>query len=173
MNAGTAAGGGVTRVGDRGCFMNCSHVAHDCVVGNDVVFATSATVGGHCEVGDFVVMERLAAAHQFVRIGAQAMIASTSCARTDVIPFGLASGQSAGLVGLNIAGMKRRNFTQARLALVERFFQELFYGAGVFAERLHASRRQTNADPAIAEILAFIDADRHRSLCLPAKNACA
>src|SRR5438552_11226834 len=109
MNAGTAAGGGVTRIGDRGYFMNCSHVAHDCVVGNDVVFATSATVGGHCEVGDFVVMERLAAAHQFVRIGALAMIEATSCARSDVIPFGVASGQSAGLVGLNIAGMKRRN----------------------------------------------------------------
>jgi UDP-N-acetylglucosamine acyltransferase len=172
MNAGTAAGGGVTRVGDRGYFMNCSHVAHDCVVGNDVVFATSATVGGHCEVGDFVVMERLAAAHQFVRIGAQSMIEATSCARSDVIPFGLASGQSAGLVGLNVDGMRRRNFTQARLALMETFYQELFHGAGVFAERLHESRHQTNVDPAIAQILAFIDADRHRALCLPAKSGC-
>jgi UDP-N-acetylglucosamine acyltransferase len=173
MNAGTAAGGGVTRVGDRGYFMNCSHVAHDCVVGNDVVFATSATVGGHCEVGDFVVMERLAAAHQFVRIGAQAMIEATSCARADVIPFGLASGQSAGLVGLNIVGMKQRNFCRERLAVVEAFYQKLFHGPGIFAERLLESRRQAGADPAIVEILAFIDADRPRSLCLPAKNACA
>ena len=170
MNAGTAAGGGVTRVGDRGYFMNCSHVAHDCVVGNDVVFATSATVGGHCEVGDFVVIGRLAAAHQFVRIGAQAMIEATSCARGDVIPFGLASGQSAGLVGLNIAGMKRRNFTRERLAVMEAFYQELFHGPSMFAERLHESRRQTDTDPAILEILAFIDADRHRALCLPPKS---
>ena len=104
MNAGTVAGRGVTTVGDRGHFMNGSHVGHDCVVGNDVTFATSATLGGHCEVGDFVSMGRLAAAHQFVRIGAQAMIGATSCARSDVIPFGLASGQSASLDGLNIEG---------------------------------------------------------------------
>jgi UDP-N-acetylglucosamine acyltransferase len=170
MNAGTAAGGGVTKVGDRGYFMNGSHVAHDCIVGNDVVFATSATVGGHCEVGDFAVMGRLAAAHQFVRIGALAMLETTSCARSDVIPFGLASGQTAGLVGLNITGMKQRNFNGERLAAVTAFYQELFLGAGVFAERLHETRCRTNVDPAIAEILAFIDADRHRALCLPAKN---
>jgi UDP-N-acetylglucosamine acyltransferase len=170
MNAGTVTGGGVTRVGDRGYFMNCSHVAHDCVVGNDVIFATSATVGGHCEIGDFAFLGRLAAAHQFVRIGAQAMIEATSCARGDVIPFGLASGQSAGLAGLNIVGMKSRNFTGERLAVLEAFYQKLFHGPGIFAERLHESRRQTDADPAITEILAFIDADRHRSLCLPAKN---
>jgi UDP-N-acetylglucosamine acyltransferase len=173
MNAGTAAGGGVTKVGDRGYFMNGSHVAHDCVVGNDVVFATSATIGGHCEVGDFVVLERLAAAHQFVRIGAQAMIEATSCARADVVPFGLAGGQSAGLVGLNVAGMKRCNFTRERVAVMEAFYQELFHGPGIFADRLHTSRRQIDADPAIVQILAFIGADRHRSLCLPVKYGCA
>jgi UDP-N-acetylglucosamine acyltransferase len=171
MNAGTVAGGGVTRVGDRGHFMNCSHVAHDCVVGNDVVFATSATIGGHCEVGDFAFLGRHAAAHQFVRIGAQAMIEATSCARGDVIPFGVASGQSAALVGLNITGMKCHDFTRERLAVVDAFYQTLFHGAGMFAERLCAARQLAGADPAIAEILAFIDADKHRSLCLPAKNA--
>lgn len=173
MNAGTAAGGGVTRVGDRGHFMNCSHVGHDCVVGNDVVFATSATLGGHCEVGDFVFLERLAAAHQFVRIGASAMIEASSCARGDVIPYGLASGQSAALVGLNITGMKRRHFTDERLAVMEAFYQKLFHGPGVFAERLDEVRPQGCADPAIAEILAFIAAGRHRALCLPAKAGCA
>jgi UDP-N-acetylglucosamine acyltransferase len=170
MNAGTVAGGGVTRVGDRGYFMNCSHVGHDCVVGNDVIFATSATLGGHCEVGDFVFLGRLAAAHQFVRIGAQAMVEATSCARGDVIPFGLASGQSAGLVGLNIVGMKRRAFTSERLVVVEAFYQKLFHGPGIFAERLHDVRQLAGADPATVEILAFIDAERHRSLCLPAND---
>lgn len=173
MNAGTVAGGGITRVGDRGYFMNCSHVAHDCVVGNDVIFATSATIGGHCQIGDFVCLGRLAAAHQFVRIGAQAMIEATSCARSDVIPYALASGQSAGLIGLNIEGMKRSNFSSDRRAVMEAFYQELFHGPGIFAERLCAARHQAGADPAIAEIIAFIDADRHRSLCLPANADCS
>ena len=170
MNAGTAAGGGVTRVGDRGHFMNCSHVGHDCVVGNDVTFATSATLGGHCDVGDFVHMGQLAAAHQFVRIGAQSMIDAASCARADVIPFGLASGQSACLVGLNVAGMKHRNFNCQRLAVLEAFYQQLFHGPGIFAERLDKAKHLAGTDPAIAEILAFIEADRHRALCLPAKT---
>ena len=170
MNAGTVAGGGVTRVGDRGYFMNCSHVGHDCVVGNDVIFATSATLGGHCTIGDFVFMGGLSSAHQFVRIGAQAMIGAASCVRSDVIPFGLASGQYAGLAGLNLVGMRRRDFTHARLAVVRAFYQKLFRGPGVFAARLHEVRQLTEADPAIAEILAFIDAARHRSLCLPAND---
>src|SRR3979409_2253347 len=74
MNAGTVAGGGITRVGARGYFMNCSHVGHDCQVGNDVIFATSATLGGHCEIGDFVFIGGLSAVHQFTRIGSQTMV---------------------------------------------------------------------------------------------------
>jgi UDP-N-acetylglucosamine acyltransferase len=170
MNAGTMAGGGITRVGDRGYFMNCSHVGHDCQVGNDVIFATSATLGGHCEIGDFVFMGGLSAAHQFVRIGPQTMVGAASCVRDDVIPFGLASGQHADLAGLNIIGMKRRKFTRERLAAVASFYQKLFHGPGVFAQRLNEVRHLSHADSAIAEILTFIDAERHRSLCLPAIN---
>src|SRR6202165_4031799 len=71
MNAGTMAGGGVRRVGDAGYFINCSHVGHDCIVGNDVTFATSATLGGHSEIGDFVFIGGLSAVPQFSRVGAQ------------------------------------------------------------------------------------------------------
>jgi UDP-N-acetylglucosamine acyltransferase len=170
MNAGTSAGGGITRVGKRGYFMNCSHVGHDCQVGDDVTFATSATLGGHCQIGDFVTMGDLSAAHQFVRIGQQTMVEATSCVRGDVIPFGVATGQTACLAGLNIPGMKRHKFTDARLATVTEFYQKLFHGPGLFAERLHEVKHLAAADPAIAEILAFIDADGHRSLCLPAKS---
>ena len=118
MNAGTVAGGGVTRVGERGYFMNCSHVGHDCQVGNDVIFATSATLGGHCEIGDFVFIGGLSAVHQFTRIGPQVMVGGVCGVRGDVIPFGLVNGQYASLEGLNIIGMKRRKFTKERLAKV-------------------------------------------------------
>src|SRR5712675_3505243 len=167
MNAGTAAGGGITRVGDRGYFMNCSHVAHDCVVGNDVTFATSATIGGHCEIGDFVFIGGLSAVHQFTRVGAQVMVGALTGVRGDVIPFGLVNGQYAALEGLNIIGMKRRQFTKARLATVRAFYQKLFHGPGLFAERLSAVQPLAPEDPAIAEILAFIDGGKHRPLCLP------
>lgn len=170
MSAGTVAGGGVTRVGDRGYFMNCSHVGHDCVVGNDVIFATSATLGGHCEVGDFVFIGGLSAVHQFGRVGSQVMVGALTGVRSDVIPFALASGQYAKLTGLNIVGMKRRKFSRERLATVRSFYQKLFHGPGVFAERLHDLRHLAGTDPAIAEILAFIDAGKHRELCQPLRD---
>ena len=138
MNAGTVAGGGVTRVGERGYFMNCSHVGHDCQVGNDAIFATSATLGGHCEIGDFVFIGGLSAVHQFTRIGPQVMVGGVCGVRGDIIPFGLANGQYASLEGLNIIGMKRRKFTKERLATVRAFYQKLFHGPGIFAERLNA-----------------------------------
>ena len=143
MNAGTVGGGGITRVGDRGFFMNCSHVGHDCQVGNDVIFATSATLGGHCEIGGV---------------------------RSDVIPFGLVNGQYASLEGLNIVGMKRRKFTRERLAIIRSFYQKLFHGPGIFVERLSQVQPLAAEDPAIAEILTFIANGKHRALCLPADS---
>ncbi|MBR0775800.1 acyl-ACP--UDP-N-acetylglucosamine O-acyltransferase [Bradyrhizobium diazoefficiens] len=168
MNAGTVAGGGITTVGDRGYFMNCSHVGHDCHVGNDVIFATSATLGGHAEIGDFVFIGGLSAVHQFTRIGPQVMVGGVCGVRDDIIPFGLVNGQYAVLEGLNIIGMKRRKFTKQRLATVRAFYQKLFHGPGMFAERLAAVQPLAAEDPAICEILDFIGKGKHRPLCLPA-----
>jgi UDP-N-acetylglucosamine acyltransferase len=169
MNVGTRKGGGVTRVGTRGYFMNNSHVGHDCIVGNDVIFATSATLGGHCEIGDFVYLGGLSAVHQFGRVGSQAMIGASTIARSDVIPFGLANGQNARLAGLNLVGMMRRNFSRERLAAVKSFYTKLFHGPGIFADRLNEVRHLADSDPAIAEIIGFIDAGKHRELCQPVK----
>ncbi|TKW78478.1 MAG: acyl-ACP--UDP-N-acetylglucosamine O-acyltransferase [Bradyrhizobium icense] len=170
MNVGTVKGGGLTRVGDRGFFMNNSHVGHDCTVGNDVIFATSATLGGHCEIGDFVYIGGLSAVHQFTRIGPQVMVGGVCGVRGDIIPFGLANGQYAVLEGLNLIGMKRRKFTKQRLATVRGFYQKLFHGPGIFAERLEAVQPMASEDPAIAEILTFIAGAKHRALCLPADS---
>jgi UDP-N-acetylglucosamine acyltransferase len=108
--------------------------------------------------------------HQFTRVGAQVMVGALSGVRSDVIPFTLASGQFAALTGLNTVGLKRRKFTRERLAVVRSFYQQLFHGPGVFADRLNEVRHLAAADPAIAEILAFIDAAKHRELCQPVKD---
>jgi UDP-N-acetylglucosamine acyltransferase len=168
INIGTIKGGGLTRVGNGGYFMNNSHVGHDCMVGNNVIFATSATLGGHCEIGDFVYIGGLSAVHQLTRIGPQVMVGGVCGVRDDIIPFGLANGQYAVLEGLNIIGMKRRKFTKERLATVRSFYQKLFHGPGMFAERLAGVQSLAGEDPAIAEILDFIGKGKHRPLCLPA-----
>jgi UDP-N-acetylglucosamine acyltransferase len=171
MNSGSPKGGGITTVGDRGYFMNCAHVGHDCHVGNDVIFATSATLGGHCEIGDYVFIGGLSAVHQFTRVGSQVMVGGVCGVRGDIIPFGLVNGQYASLEGLNIVGMKRRKFTRERLAAVRSFYQKLFHGPGVFAERLAAVQPMASEDPAIAQILTFIGGDKHRALCMPADDS--
>ena len=168
MNVGTKKGGGLTRVGARGYFMNNSHVGHDCLVGSDVIFATSATLGGHCEIGDFVYIGGLSAVHQFTRIGPQVMVGGICGVRGDVIPFGLVNGQYASLEGFNIIGMKRRKFTRERLAALRSFYKKLFHGPGIFAERLNEVQPLAAEDPAIKEILAFIGDGKLRALCLPA-----
>ncbi len=167
MNVGSVIGGGVTRVGARGYFMNNAHVGHDCQVGNDVIFATSATLGGHCEIGDFVFIGGLSAVHQFTRVGSQVMIGGVCGVRGDIIPYGLVNGQYARLEGLNIVGMRRRKFTRDRLACVRGFYRKLFQGAGTFAERLQEVQPMAADDPAIAEILTFINEGKLRPLCLP------
>lgn len=165
MNSGTAAGGGITRVGERNYFMNNTHIGHDCIVGNNVIFATSATLGGHVEVGDFTFIGGLSAVHQFVRIGHQVMIGGVSGVRGDIIPYGIVNGQRAKMEGLNVVGMKRRGFTPARFKTVWTFYNHLFIGEGVFAERLNAAQALRGSDPAIDEILDFIAAT-HNSLCM-------
>lgn len=165
MNVGTTKGGGVTRVGARGFFMSNAHIAHDCIVGNDVIFATSATLGGHCEIGDFVYFGGLSAAHQFVRIGSQAMIGGLTGLRGDVIPYGLANGQHAHLEGLNVIGMRRRKFTRERVHTVRSFYNDLFYSDGTFEARVASVETRRADDPAIAEILDFIAAGDKRPLC--------
>lgn len=166
MNAGTVGGGGITRVGARGFFMAYSHIAHDCQIGSDVILANGAQLGGHCEVGDHAFFGGLSAVHQFVRIGAQAMIGGVSGLRGDVIPYGLVSGQFAHLEGLNVVGMRRRKFTHKRLQLVREFYQKLFHSPGIFADRLAAVQPMASADPAIAEILDFIVRGEKRPLCM-------
>lgn len=170
INAGSVAGGGITRVGARAFFMAYSHAAHDCQIGNDVILANAVQLGGHCEVGDFVFFGGLSAAHQFTRIGAQAMVGGVSGLRHDVIPFGMVSGQFAHLEGINVVGMRRRGFTHSRLKLVRDFYQQLFHGGGIFADRLKAVRSMGSEDPAIGDILKFIDEGKKRPLCMAHNN---
>ena len=163
--------GGWTEIGRRCLLMSTSHVAHDCRLGDEVIVINYAGITGHCEIGDFVFIGGLSAVHQFTRIGPQVMVGGVCGVRDDIIPFGLVNGQYAVLEGLNIIGMKRRKFTRERLATVRAFYQKLFHGPGIFAERLQAVQGLAGEDPAIAEILDFIAKGKHRPLCLPATDA--
>jgi len=156
MNTGTEDGGGITRVGNGCMFMVNSHVAHDCTVGDKVVFANNAVLGGHVEVGDHVVFGGGVAVRQFVRIGEGAMLVGLSGIRADIIPFGMAQGPLAHLVGLNVIGMRRRGLSKSDIHRVRAAYQELFFGAGEFRARLERVAAAQVDNPLIARIVAFI-----------------
>lgn len=169
MNTGTEDGTGITTVGARGFYMANSHVAHDCKVGNDVVFANCATIGGHCVVGDNVFIGGLAAIHQFTRIGESAMIAGTAGVNLDVIPFALVAGPYGRLRGINVVGMKRRNFPNDSIRAVRAAYRRIFLAGGAMEQRLADVESQHGGDAAVMKIVDFVRAGGKRELC-PARQ---
>jgi UDP-N-acetylglucosamine acyltransferase len=158
ISTGTEDDRGVTQVGDHCFLMAGSHVAHDCKVGNHVTFANNAVLGGHVSVGDYSFLGGQAAVRQFVRVGEGAMIVGLSGVRADVIPWGLAQGPLANLVGLNLVGLRRRGFAKADIHRLRQAFRELFFGSGVFRDRLARVGECHAGDPLIDAVVAFIRA---------------
>src|SRR5215468_9205401 len=156
MSTGTEDDRGVTEVGDRCFFMVGSHVGHDCKVGNHVVFANNTVLGGHVTIGDHVVFGGGVAVRQFVRIGEGAMIVGLSGVRADVIPFGMAHGPLADLIGLNMIGMRRRGLSKADVQRVRSAYQALFFGEGEFRARIDQVTSEYGADPLVNKIIEFI-----------------
>ncbi len=170
MNTGTEDDRGVTQVGDRCFIMVGSHVAHDCQIGNNVTFANNVMLGGHVTVGDNVVFGGGVAVRQFVRIGEGAMIVGLSGARADIIPWGLAHGALADLIGLNVVGMRRSGFSKTEILTMRRAYEALFFGEGEFRARLDRIARDFAGDARVSKIIDFIRAGK-RPLTMAVKRA--
>lgn len=167
MNPGTEGGGLETSVGDNCLFMVGTHVAHDCVVGNNVVMANNATLAGHVRVGDYAVLGGLCAVHQFVRIGAHAMIGGLSGVENDVIPYGSVMGERARLAGLNLVGLKRRGFERDEIHALRNAYRLLFAEEGTLSERIEDVAEAFQSNKTVMEIIAFIQKDSNRAICQP------
>lgn len=170
MNPGTEGGGMLTSVGDRCLFMVGSHVAHDCKVGNNVIMANNATLAGHVQIADHAILGGLSAVHQFVRIGQHAMIGGMSGVEHDVIPYGSVMGDRARLAGLNVIGLKRRNFSRDEIHALRTAYRMIFAAEGTMAERIEDAAAMFKDTSAVMDIVAFIRADSSRSVCQPRIN---
>lgn len=158
MHAGTPKEHFTTTVGDDGMFMVNSHVAHDCVVGNNVIMTNNAVIGGHVRVGDGAILGGNSAVHQFVRIGRKAMIGGLSGVDRDVIPFGIVSSERAKLRGLNVIGLKRSGFEPETVKAITRAFMYIFKGKeDNFETRLAKAHEKFADNPMIMEQIQFID----------------
>lgn len=168
MNPGTEGGGMQTTVGDHCLFMVATHVAHDCHIGNHVILANNATLGGHVTVGDYAIIGGLAAIHQFVRIGHQAIIGGMSGVEHDVIPYGSVIGERASLAGLNLVGLKRRGFDRDTIHALRHTYKILFdRDDGTLQDRMEALPPEYAHHQPVSEMLAFMAEKGSRSLCTP------
>ncbi|MCX2682631.1 acyl-ACP--UDP-N-acetylglucosamine O-acyltransferase [Campylobacter sp. MIT 21-1685] len=125
INSGTTKGDGFTRIGDNAFIMAYSHIAHDCLLGDNVILANNATLGGHIELGSYVVIGGLTPVHQFVKIGEYSMIAGGSALSQDIVPFCLAEGNRASIRSLNLVGI-RRHFDKEQVEILTKAYRMLF-----------------------------------------------
>lgn len=167
MNPGTQAGGMITRVGKDGLFMMSVHVAHDCIVGDNVIMANNATLGGHVVVGEYAILGGLVAVHQFVRIGRHAMVGGMSGVEQDVIPYGSVMGDRAHLCGLNVIGLKRRGFSRDDIHALRRAYRLLFAIEGTMVERIADVSQLFPDNEAVMDIVAFMSSGSSRAVCQP------
>src|SRR5882672_1156154 len=163
VNRGTAHEEGVTRVGDDNLLMAYTHVAHDCRLGNRIVMANCATLGGHVQLGDWVIMGGLAAIHQFCKIGAHAFIANNAAVTRDVPPYVMVVGQPARPHSINSEGLKRRGFGAEQIRNIREAYRTLYRRDLPLAEAVSALTAQAASQPEILPLVEFI-ASSTRSL---------
>jgi UDP-N-acetylglucosamine acyltransferase len=167
IHPGTEIGTKKTIIGNNGFFMVGCHVAHDCMVGNNVVFVNNAVIGGHVEISDFVYLGGHSAVHQFCRIGKHAIIGAGTTIDGDVIPFTSVVGSRGFLSGLNLVGLKRRSFSKDEIKTLRNVYRLLFAPEGTFNERLSEVKDSYSNNLLIKEILSFLSNNSNRPLVHP------
>ncbi len=136
LHRGTAVGGGITRIGSDNLLMPYVHIAHDCLVGNNTVFANNAGLSGHVEVADWAILGGYAGVNQFVKIGSHAMIGGVTHVSQDVPAYMLVSGQPAAVRSVNTVGLERRGFSAEAIATLRTAFKVVYRRGNSLAEAL-------------------------------------
>jgi UDP-N-acetylglucosamine acyltransferase len=166
INPGTDGGGGLTKIGNNCLFMVSSHVAHDCVIGDNVVAVNNVAIGGHVQIDDNAIIGGNSAIHQYIRIGKFAMIGGICAVIRDVIPYGLVHGNRSVLQGINLIGLRRNNISNQDIALLSNAYKEIFKSENL-SENLKNLSEDYKKNNLVIEILKFIQNDKKRPICTP------
>ena len=156
FNCGTAQDAGVTRLGNDNWIMAYVHLAHDCQIGNQTIFANNAQLAGHVHVGDWAILGGFTVVHQFVRIGAHSITAMGAILLQDLPPFVMAAGNPAEPRGINAEGLKRRGFSAAAVAAVKRAFKTLYKSGMKLDEARAGIQAESAAVPELALLAGFL-----------------
>ncbi len=156
VHRGTAPGS-CTRVGNRGNFLAYSHIAHDCLVGDDVIFSNNGTLAGHVEVGDRAVIGGLTAIHQFCRIGRLALTGGCSKIVQDVPPFMIADGNPAVIRGINKIGLERAGIPAETMSQIKEAYRILYRTELSLREAVKQMRSSLSSLPEIDHLIEFVE----------------
>jgi UDP-N-acetylglucosamine acyltransferase len=166
INTGTIQGGGITKVGNNNLIMIGAHIAHDCILGNNIVMANNSAIAGHAIIDDFVIIGAKCGVQQFVRIGKMAMIGGMTGVSRDVIPYGLSTGNRNLLNGINIVGLRRKKVQNKDIIGLTDAYKEIFK-----SENLNENLKKINGEfkdnSLVKEVLEFINKDKKRPICTP------
>lgn len=161
FNLGVPAAGGVTRVGHHNWIMAYCHIAHDCMIDNHTTLANNSTLGGHVHLGDWVTIGGLTGIHQFVRIGAHAMVGFASAISQDVPPFMLVDGNPLAVRGINVVGLRRRDFSNARIGIVKAMHKALYREDLTLENAMKSMQEMTESTPEslpdVRSMLSFLE----------------
>ena len=166
INPGTEGGGSKTIIGNNCLFMISSHIAHDCKIGNNVIIANNVPLGGHVTIEDGVVIGGNSAVQQFTRIGRLAMIGGMTGVLKDVIPFGLSIGNRNYLQGLNLIGLRRQKYENAKIMSLDKAYKDIFASKNLH-ENLNKINGEYKNNELVNEVIELIAKDKKRPICSP------
>ena len=142
-----------------------SHIAHDCIISDNVILANNATLAGHVNIGNNSIIGGLSAIHQFVRIGKYAMIGGMSGVEQDIIPYGLYTGIRSNLRGLNLIGLKRKGIAKEKLLILKKSFEFIFNKKNSLVENTKEIKKQKNNINEVNDMINFILDPSSRGIC--------
>jgi UDP-N-acetylglucosamine acyltransferase len=147
---------GGNKIGEKVSIGSYTEVSHDCVIGNNVILVNSTTLAGHVSIGDFAILGGLSAVHQFVNIGQHAMIGGGSLVRKDVPPYVKAAKEPISYVGINSVGLRRRGFSNEKIAELQKIYRLLFQSKFNNSQAIEVIETEMEASPERDEVVQFV-----------------
>ena len=166
INAGTKGGGGITKVGNNCLFMVSSHIAHDCIVEDNVILANNVPLGGHAHIEKNVIIGGNSAVQQFTRVGKSAMIGGMCGVVRDIIPYAMVHGNRSVLQGLNLIGLRRKNIPNKEIMILSEAYKEIFKNENL-TENLKNLNTDLKKNDLVKEVVDFLEKDKKRPICTP------
>lgn len=161
INRGTAQGGGITRIGDDNLIMVGAHIAHDCSVGDNTIFANNASLAGHVTIEDYVILGGFSLIYQFSTIGAHSFTAMGSVINKDVPPYLLVSGHMARPHGLNVEGLKRRGFSADAIRALRKAYKIVYKSGNQLQDALEELQALEKRCAEVGLFRTFIENSSH------------